>query len=161
MQNSNTDNILDLLGCQTRRRMLGLLSEQPRFVSEISELLNVGRKAIIDHLSALENSGFITSVERPVSKGRPRKYYEIDESSFFKMTISPLNFEFTEVKAFRELPKLEKLHDTLDELEVKPIGQRQVELQKIRAKLKKRIRDLETEWVETSRLLNRARRIKF
>ena len=161
MQNSNADTILDLLGCSTRRRILELLSEQPCFVSEISELLDVGRKAIIDHLSALENSGFITSVERPVKKGRPRKYYEIEDSSFFKVSISPLNFEFTEVKAFRELPKLEKIHDTLDELESRPFNQRQLELQKIRAKLKKRVRELETEWVETSRLLNRARRIKF
>ncbi len=161
MHPADAEALLDLLGCATRRRMLELLSERPRFVSEIAELLDVGRKAVIDHLSSLEDAGLVVSTERPIKKGRPRKYYEIEDAGFFKFTISPMNVEFREVKALRELPKMEKIHNRLDELEAMPPGHRQVELEKIRARLKKRLRELETEWVETSRLLARARRIEF
>jgi ArsR family transcriptional regulator len=47
--------ILDVIGCKTRREILGLLTKEPCFVSQISQELNVGQKAIIGHLKAMED----------------------------------------------------------------------------------------------------------
>ena len=51
--------ILDVMGCKTRRDIINLLTDEPRFVSEISKELEVGQKAIIEHLRAMEELGLI------------------------------------------------------------------------------------------------------
>ena len=53
--------ILDVMGCKTRRDIMDLLREEPRFVSEISQELQIGQKAIIEHLRAMEDVGILTS----------------------------------------------------------------------------------------------------
>ena len=39
------EDILDVMGCKTRREIINLLREEPMFVSEISNELNIGRKS--------------------------------------------------------------------------------------------------------------------
>ena len=51
----NLEAVLDVIGCKTRRDILALLTEEPRFVSQLSEQLNVGQKAIIGDLKAMED----------------------------------------------------------------------------------------------------------
>ncbi|HDR53818.1 MAG TPA: ArsR family transcriptional regulator [archaeon] len=160
-ESRDSDQLLDLLGSSTRRRMLALLADRPHFVSELSDLLEVGRKAVIEHLATMEDAGIIQSRDRPVDRGRPRKYYEISETSFFKFCITPQHVEFSEVKPARDMPKVDKLHIKLDELEARSPQTRQTELQHLRARLKKRIRELESEWVELTGLLERSRRMNF
>ena len=41
------EDILDVMGCKTRRDIINLLREEPMFVSEISNELEIGQKAII------------------------------------------------------------------------------------------------------------------
>ncbi|MBR9689557.1 MAG: ArsR family transcriptional regulator, partial [Candidatus Altiarchaeota archaeon] len=41
------NELLDCLGNPTRRRILFLLADRPRFVTELSETLKIGRKAVI------------------------------------------------------------------------------------------------------------------
>ena len=48
------EDLLDVMGCRTRREIINLLREEPRFVSEISKELEIGQKAIIEHLRAME-----------------------------------------------------------------------------------------------------------
>ncbi len=55
------EDILDVMGCKTRREIINLLREEPMFVSEISNELNIGQKAIIEHLRAMENVGILSS----------------------------------------------------------------------------------------------------
>ena len=63
--------ILDVMGCKTRRDIMDLLREEPRFVSEISQELQIGQKAIIEHLRAMEDVGILTSSTKKVVRGRP------------------------------------------------------------------------------------------
>ena len=49
------EDILDVMGCKTRRDIINLLREEPMFVSEISNELDIGQKAIIAHLRAMED----------------------------------------------------------------------------------------------------------
>jgi ArsR family transcriptional regulator len=71
------EEILDVMGCKTRRDILTLLREEPRFVSQISQELAIGQKAIIEHLRSMEDAGIISSSFQKIQRGRPRKYYNI------------------------------------------------------------------------------------
>ncbi len=71
--------VLDVMGCKTRREILNLLTEEPRFVSEISKELEIGQKAIIEHLKAMEELGLLKSSFQKIERGRPRKYYDISQ----------------------------------------------------------------------------------
>ncbi len=71
--------ILDVMGCKTRRDILTLLTQEPRFVSEISKELEIGQKAIIEHLRAMEELGLLNSSFQKIERGRPRKYYGISQ----------------------------------------------------------------------------------
>ena len=55
------EDILDVMGCKTRRDIINLLREEPMFVSEISNELDIGQKAIIAHLRAMEDIGILNS----------------------------------------------------------------------------------------------------
>ena len=73
------EEILDVMGCKTRREILNLLTQEPRFVSEISKELEIGQKAIIEHLKAMEELGLLKSSFQKIERGRPRKYYDISQ----------------------------------------------------------------------------------
>ena len=82
------EDILDVMGCKTRRDILDLIREEPRFVSQISRELEIGQKAIIEHLRAMENTGLLNSTFQKIERGRPRKYYDISNDIEFQIFIS-------------------------------------------------------------------------
>ncbi len=47
------EELLNMLGNETRRGILQMLSERPYYVTEISQELDIGQKAIIEHLSLM------------------------------------------------------------------------------------------------------------
>jgi len=71
--------VLDVMGCKTRRKILIFLTQEPRFVSEISKELEIGQKAIIEHLKTMEELGLLKSSFQKIERGRPRKYYDISQ----------------------------------------------------------------------------------
>ena len=73
------ESILDVMGCKTRRDILNLLTQEPCFVSQISKELEIGQKAIIEHLKAMEELGLLKSSFQKIERGRPRKYYDISQ----------------------------------------------------------------------------------
>lgn len=81
------ESILDVMGCKTRRDILNLLTEEPRFVSEISKELEIGQKAIIEHLKAMEELGLLKSSFQKIERGRPRKYYDISQKMEIQISI--------------------------------------------------------------------------
>jgi ArsR family transcriptional regulator len=81
--------ILDVMGCKTRRDIINLLTDEPRFVSEISKELDVGQKAIIEHLRAMEELGLLSSSFQKIERGRPRKYYDISQEIQIQIFIGP------------------------------------------------------------------------
>ncbi|MCE5215075.1 MAG: ArsR family transcriptional regulator [Methanobacterium sp.] len=82
------EEILDVMGCKTRREILDFLRDEPRFVSQISRELEVGQKAIIEHLRAMEEVGLLNSNFKKIERGRPRKYYGISRDIEFQIFIS-------------------------------------------------------------------------
>lgn len=80
--------ILEVLGNESRRRILELLSKKPCYVSEISYYLGMAPKVVIEHLEKLEKSGLVASFE----EGR-RRYYYIPTSLRLEVIISPHKFD--------------------------------------------------------------------
>ena len=85
--------ILDVMGCKTRRDIINLLREEPMFVSEISNELDIGQKAIIAHLRAMEDIGILNSSYKKILRGRPRKYYDLQNEVNIHITINRNNFD--------------------------------------------------------------------
>lgn len=77
--------LLDILGNENRRKIIQLLANRPCYVSEISGRLGVGPKAIISHLSLLEDAGLI---ECSVDEQR-RKYFNIANNMRLEVSVSP------------------------------------------------------------------------
>jgi len=56
---------------------------------EISKELEVGQKAIIEHLRAMEELGLLSSSFQKIERGRPRKYYDISQDIQIQIFIGP------------------------------------------------------------------------
>ena len=89
----DVEDILDVMGCKTRRDIINLLREEPMFVSEISNELDIGQKAIIAHLRAMEDIGILNSSYKKILRGRPRKYYDLQNEVNIHITINKNNFD--------------------------------------------------------------------
>ena len=89
----DVEDILDVMGCKTRRDIINLLREEPMFVSEISNELDIGQKAIIAHLRAMEDIGILNSSYKKILRGRPRKYYDLQNEVNIHITINRNNFD--------------------------------------------------------------------
>ena len=83
----NAEKLLDILGNESRRRILSLLSQRPCYVSEIAYCLKMAPKVVLEHLYKLERAGIIKSFE----DGK-RRYYYIDKSLRLEVTLTPHNF---------------------------------------------------------------------
>ena len=88
----SNDKILQIVGNETRRKILTILSEEPRYISEISKKLEVTQPAILKHLSILEKAGLIESFWRKSPVGAARKYYRICDSVGVEIAINPKGF---------------------------------------------------------------------
>ena len=87
------EDILDVMGCKTRRDIINLLRQEPMFVSEISNELDIGQKAIIAHLRAMEDIGILNSSYKKILRGRPRKYYDLQNEVNIHITINRNTFD--------------------------------------------------------------------
>jgi ArsR family transcriptional regulator len=88
----STDEVLQIVGNETRRRILTLLSEKPHYISQIAKKLDVTQPAILKHLSLLQKAGLIESFWKKNPLGAARKYYKICDSVDIEIAINPKNF---------------------------------------------------------------------
>jgi len=86
------DRVLQIVGNETRRRILTLLSEEPHYISQIAKKLDVTQPAILKHLSLLQKAGLIENFWKKNPLGAARKYYKICDSVGIKIAINPKNF---------------------------------------------------------------------
>ena len=106
---TSADTILEILGNDSRRRILSLLAKKPCYVSEISYALKMAPKAVIEHLEKLEKAGLIRSFE----DGR-RRYYYINQNMRLEISISPHTFQTSLVNDVREMErKMDRLMDEI------------------------------------------------
>jgi ArsR family transcriptional regulator len=100
-------DLLYVLGNPTRRRILKLLSEEPKYLIQLSRELEISQQAILKHILVLEKFGLISSYEeRGELPAPPRKYYTLNRGFSITVDLSPLlaDFEVWEVPAQPEVP---------------------------------------------------------
>ncbi|OQD59792.1 transcriptional regulator [Methanobrevibacter arboriphilus JCM 13429 = DSM 1125] len=115
--NVDMEDILDVMGCRTRREIINLLREEPRFVSEISQELEIGQKAIIEHLRAMEEIGILESSFKKIVRGRPRKYYDMPNDFTINITITENSFDVNiseDILNLKQLPSGDEWSKLLD-----------------------------------------------
>ncbi len=101
-------DLLYVLGNPTRRRILKLLSEEPKYLIQLSRELEISQQAILKHILVLERFGLISSYEeRGELPAPPRKYYTLNRGFSITVDLSPLlaDFEVWEVPAQPEVPR--------------------------------------------------------
>ena len=90
----DSDSILDILGNDTRRRILAALADEPMYFNQLAKEIDIGQQAMLRHVEALEKIGMIETYAEKSDFGAPnRKYYKL--SSAFTLTISLSEDDFS------------------------------------------------------------------
>lgn len=88
--------ILDILGNDTRRKILTVLSEEPMYFNQLAKKIGIGQQAILRHLQTLEDIGLIETYAEKSDFGAPdRKYYYLDDSFILTISLSEDDFTIT------------------------------------------------------------------
>ncbi len=123
MSLNNIDVLLDVLGNETRRKILQLLADEPRYFIQLSRDLGVSQQAVLKHLDILERNGFVTSYEEDSSFPAPkRKYFQLNMSCMLAVGITRDAVEFV----FQDIPGREA-NEEIEGKELKSI-MRQVDV---------------------------------
>ncbi len=116
----DSDIILDILGHDTRRTILAVLSQEPMYFNQLAKEIGVGQQAILRHLQSLENSGLIETYAEKSEFGAPdRKYYRVNDSFILTISLSEDDFNITKQKIaesrHKESKKYYKALDSISE----------------------------------------------
>lgn len=87
------DVLFNLMGNETRRMILKMLATGPRYTTEIAEKLQVGQKAINEHMRLLQEAGIVDLYIQKQSRGSPRKYFKINKSVRLEFIVAPYRFD--------------------------------------------------------------------
>ena len=63
----------------SQEEILELLTKEPHYALQLSDLLNISQQAVVKHLDILEEAGFV-SVEEVPSEAVLQKVYRVTES---------------------------------------------------------------------------------
>jgi ArsR family transcriptional regulator len=113
--------LLDVLGNETRREILQMLSQAPCYISQIAQELEIGHKAVIEHLEIMREAGILEASVRKIQKGRPRKYYRIRRDFTLEVRVSQRRYNVRTITPRREpkaalaSPELRKIARDLEE----------------------------------------------
>jgi predicted transcriptional regulator len=114
----DSDVILDILGNNTRRKILSVLAEEPMYFNQLAKEIGVGQQAILRHLEALEESGLIETYAEKSDLGAPdRKYYRLNDSFILTISLSEDDFTMKKQKIIESRQKQsEKFYRVLDSI---------------------------------------------
>src|ERR687892_2830884 len=179
---ADTNVLLDVLGNETRRRILDIISHEPMYFNQLAREIGTGQQAILRHVKILEESGLIESYAKKSELGAPnRKYYKVNSS--FNLNISVSNDNFTvrnedieELRykeadiLYRKFDELESivlnrddnLNKTIDKsTKIKYIGRKStLSLGQILSKLQKNLEDTEEQILHLESRINDLRALK-
>ena len=69
--------LFDALSHPMRIKIVGVLSEEKRYVSELAKMMNMSRPLLYMHLKKLEEAAIVTGSYEISETGKSMKYYEI------------------------------------------------------------------------------------
>lgn len=83
------DKVFKALGHSTRRMILRLLAQSPRYPYQLSKLLALNRRVVLKHLDALQEAGLVSREHGESDLGPDRTYYKLNVSFGLSTTIMP------------------------------------------------------------------------
>ena len=101
------ESLLEAFGTPTRFRILSLIADEPRYLSEISRMLNIGQQSIIRHMKKLVNLGIVTLYKQKAHQSRlPRHYYRLNPDFQFTIQLNSTGiiFQYRTPKARTQKP---------------------------------------------------------
>jgi predicted transcriptional regulator len=125
--------VLEIVGNETRRRILELLSEEPQYISQIAKKLDITQPAILKHLAVLEKTGLIESFWRKNPLGAARKYYRICDSVGIEIAINPQSFKVARRPQRVSCPKYLEMERVIGELTEEINSTQDVSLKAVKA----------------------------
>jgi ArsR family transcriptional regulator len=118
---------LDVLGNETRRRILQLLADEPRYFIQLSRDLGVSQQAVLKHLEILERYGFVVSFEGESDFAAPkRKYFQLSRSCMLAIGITNDAVQFV----FHEISQETATKEASKQSELKTVQKEMYELDK-------------------------------
>ncbi|NWF96952.1 MAG: helix-turn-helix domain-containing protein [Candidatus Thorarchaeota archaeon] len=105
-ESHDLDKVFKALGHVTRRRILQLLAQTPRYAYELSKLLNLNRRVVLKHLESLQEAGLIDTQVGGSDVGPERTYYRLSVSFGLSTTILPNAFVVGLTSASAKAPVL-------------------------------------------------------
>jgi ArsR family transcriptional regulator len=95
----DSDAILDVLGNDTRRRILAALADEPMYFNQLAKEIDIGQQAMLRHVEALEKIGLIETYAEKSNFGAPnRKYYKLNSAFTLTISLSEDDFSITNKK---------------------------------------------------------------
>ena len=92
--NQEIGELLDLLGNNTRRRILEALTNEPKYFIQLSKEVGISQQAVLKHLLQLEKFGLIESYRAKSNLAAPdRKYFKLNKSVFLSVGITGNSME--------------------------------------------------------------------
>jgi len=73
--------LFDALSHPMRIKIIGILAEERRYVSELAKLINLSRPLLYMHLKKLEDANIVTDSYEISNSGKTMKYYEVKRFS--------------------------------------------------------------------------------
>jgi ArsR family transcriptional regulator len=141
----DADLILNLLGNDTRRKILGVLSEEAMYFNQLAKEINVGQQAVLRHLQALEESGLIETYSEKSNFGAPdRKYYRLNNSFILTISLSEDDFTVTKQKIVESRHKKSKKYYKVLDLMPEDAGEALSSLQESLAGIEEEMSTLES-----------------
>jgi len=86
------DKVFKALGHITRRRILRLLAQNPRYPYELSKLMGMRSRVITKHLESLREAGIVIKEPGESQLGPDRTYYRLNVAFGLSTTILPNSF---------------------------------------------------------------------
>ena len=77
----NYAKLFDALSHPTRIKIVGILAEERRYVSELAKLINLSRPLLYMHLRKLEDAAIVSDSYEISNSGKTQKYYELKRFS--------------------------------------------------------------------------------
>lgn len=91
-----SDAILNIMGNETRRKILAELARQPMYFNQLAKKVDIGQQAVLRHLQALEENGMVETYAEKSDLGAPeRKYYKLSTSFILTVSLSADDFTVT------------------------------------------------------------------
>ena len=141
----DSDIILDILGNETRRRILATLSQEPMYFNQLAKELDIGQQAVLRHLQALEESGLIETYAEKSKLGAPdRKYYRLNNSFILTIALSDDDFTVTKQEIVESRHKESKKYYKVLDLMPEDAGEALASLQENLSDIEAEISSLES-----------------